>query len=135
MKMIRKTAAGAVVALVLALPLAAVAQSPDDLARMEQFLGIMQDYFAIIESTHGVSSDSEKAAIVQMQKIQEVYEQRGEKARAAAVFERVLEESSNPTIRNAAYMFLGDLLKETGNADQALEILQQGLDENIGNSN
>ena len=102
---------------------------------MQQFLGIMQDYFAIIESTYTVSSDSEKAAIVQMQKIQEVYEQRGEKARAAAVFEQVLEDSNNQTIRNAAYMFLGDLLKETGNADQALELLQQGLDENISNSN
>ena len=107
------------------------AQSMDDLALMQTFLEIMTDYFEIIESTHDVASNPEMAAIMQMQKIQEVYEQRGNKAESVDVLMQVLEDSDNQTIRNAAYMLLGDTLKETGRADDALEILQQGLAENI----
>ncbi|MDJ0911863.1 MAG: hypothetical protein QNI99_21955 [Woeseiaceae bacterium] len=107
------------------------AQSMDDLALMQTFLEIMNDYFGIIESTHEVASDPEMSAIMQMQKIQEVYEQRGNKAESVDVLLQVLEDSDNRTIRNAAYMMIGDTLKETGRADDALEYLQQGLQENI----
>jgi len=68
---------------------------------------------------------------MQMQKIQEVYEQRGEKARSTEILKQVLEDSSSVTIRNAAYMMLGDTLKETGRADEAIQLLRQGLKENI----
>jgi hypothetical protein len=107
------------------------AQSTDDLAMMQTFLGIMKDYFSIFESTHDVSADSEKAAIQQMMKIQEVYDERGEKAKSTTVLRNVLKESRNQTIRNAAYMLLGDTLKETGRTEDALEALQEGLNENI----
>lgn len=107
------------------------AQSPDDLALMQTFLQIMTDYFEIIQSTHEIASDSEKSAILQMTKIQEVYEERGEKARSTVVLKDVLVKSNNQAIRNAAYMLLGDTLKETGRADEALEMLKKGLDENI----
>ncbi len=110
---------------------AARAQSIDDLALMQTFLEIMEDYFGIIESTHEVASNPEMAAIMQMQKIQEVYEERGNKAESVEVLLQVLEDSNNQTIRNAAYLMLGDTLKETGRADDALEYLQQGLAENI----
>lgn len=127
-----KTFAVSIVAtmLLIAAPQAR-AQSPDDLALMQTFLEIMTDYFQIIESTHEIASDSEKAAILQMTKIQEVYEDRGEKARSTTVLKEVLEKSNNQAIRNAAYMLLGDTLKDTGRADEALELLQKGLDENI----
>jgi len=82
-------------------------------------------------STHAIASDHEKAAIIQMQKIQEAYEQLGQKARAADVLRSVLKDSDNTTIRNAAYMLLADNLKDTGRADEALELLRQGLAENI----
>ena len=107
------------------------AQSPDDLELMQTFLDIMTDYFAIIEATHQISSDAEKAAIMQMQKIQEVYEERGEKAQSVDVLRQVLEDSRNRTIRNAAYLMMGDTLKETGRADEAIRMLRQGLSENI----
>lgn len=107
------------------------AQSQDDLALMQTFLEIMTDYFQIIESTHDIALDSEKSAILQMMKIQEVYEERGEKARSTAVLKDVLAKSKNQAIRNAAYMLLGDTLKETGRADEALELLKKGLNENV----
>ena len=115
----------------LAFSPASRAQTTDELQLMQAFLEIMTDYFSIIESTYVINSDPEKAAILQMMKIQEVYEERGEKARSVDVLRAVLADSNNPTIRNAAYMMLGDTLKETGRADEALELLQQGLDENI----
>jgi tetratricopeptide (TPR) repeat protein len=122
---------GVVGALLLAIAPGAHAQSKDDLALMQQFLAIMTDYFEIIESSHDIASDPEKAAIMQMQKIQEVYEQRGEKVRSVDVLQKVLEDSSNGTIRNAAYMLLGDTLKDAGRTDEALALLRRGLQENI----
>ncbi len=110
---------------------AARAQAPEDLELMQTFLSIMTDYFGIIRSTHEVASDPEMAAIMQMQKIQEVYEQRGEKARSVEILREVLKESNNPTIRNAAYLMLGDTLKETGRSDDAIRALTEGLRENI----
>lgn len=107
------------------------AQSQDDLQLMQTFLSLMSNYFEIIESTYAVSSNPEKAAILQMMKIQEVYEQRGEKARSTEVLKKVLDDSRSPAIRNAAYMLLGDTLKDTGNPKEALEYLQRGLAENI----
>ncbi|MGI9222610.1 MAG: hypothetical protein ACR2QS_16405 [Woeseiaceae bacterium] len=109
----------------------AKAQELENLELMQTFLSIMTDYYEIIESTYDVASDPEKAAIMQMQKIQEVYEQRGEKARSTEVLKQVLEDSNSRTIRNAAYIMLGDTLKDTGRADEALQLLQQGLNENI----
>ena len=122
---------GSTATLVLMMAPPANAQTTDELQLMQTFLAIMTDYFEIIESTHDISADPEKAAIMQMQKIQEVYEERGEKARSVAVLKKVLEDSNNATIRNAAYMMIGDTLKETGRADEALEYLKRGLDENI----
>jgi len=120
--------------LIVAAPVAQ-AQNQENLELMQTFLSIMTDYFEIIEATYSVSSDPEKAAIMQMQKIQEVYEQRGEKARSIEILKQVLEDSSSVTIRNAAYMLLGDTLKDTGRADEAIQLLRQGLKENIEAAN
>jgi predicted negative regulator of RcsB-dependent stress response len=121
--------------LLLAVAPASHAQSQDDLALMQTFLGIMTDYLHIIDATHAIVSDSERAAIMQMQKIQEAYEERGEKARVADVLRDVLKNSRNPAIRNAAYIKLGDILKESGRTDEAIALLREGLNENISASN
>jgi len=102
-----------------------------ELQTMQSFLSIMDSYFELIQSTHDIASDREKSAIIQMQKIQEVYEDLGQKAKAAKVLRTVLDDSKNSTIRNAAYMLLADNLKETGRADEALALLKQALSENI----
>jgi len=121
--------------LLLAVAPVSYAQSQDDLALMQTFLNIMTDYLNIIESTHAIVSDSERAAIMQMQKIQEAYEERGEKARVAEVLRDVLQDSRSTAIRNAAYVKLGDILKETGRTDEAIALLREGLSENINASN
>ncbi len=122
---------GITATVLLALAPASRAQTPDELQMMQTFLEIMTDYFSIIESTYEVSSNAEKAAIMQMQKIQEVYEERGEKVHAVEVLQNVLNETRNLTIRNAAYLMLGDTLKEAGRTDDAIEMLRDALSENI----
>ncbi len=131
MNMYKQIAMGALASAVLAFSPAANAQSADDLRTMQTFLDIMDSYFGIIESTYEISSDVEKSAIFQLQKIQEVYEERGEKARSIDIFREVLQQTDNPTIRNAVYMLISDTLKETGRTDEAIKILRQGLSENI----
>lgn len=116
--------------------LLAVAPSParaqaDDLAMMQRFVDLMQGYFGIIEATYEVSSEPEKAAILQMQKIKELHEERGQAAKAAEVFRDVLDVSRNPTIRSAAYVLLAETLKETGRSAEATEVLMDGLKESV----
>ena len=135
MNMYKQIVIGTLTTVMLALAPAANAQSADDLRTMQTFLDIMDSYFGIIESTYEISSDVEKSAIFQLQKIQEVYEERGEKARSIDVFRDVLTKTDNPTIRNAVYMLISDTLKETGRTDEAIQILQQGLSENIAAAN
>ena len=107
------------------------AQVPGDLELMQTFLEIMNDYFGIIESTHEISGDAEKAAIMQMMKIQEVYEAQGNKVGSVELLRTVLTQTRNPAIRNAAHMMIGDTLKDAGRTDEALATLRDALDENI----
>jgi len=131
MNMYRNLKIGAIASLMLVFAPTAGAQTPDQLRTMQTFLEIMSSYFEIIESSYEINSDAEKAAIFQLQKVQEVYEERGEKARAVEVFQDVLKQTKNPTIRNAVYMLISDNLKEAGRTDDAIEMLRQGLRENI----
>ena len=130
MSRIKMSVCSLVIALAVMAP-ASHAQSAKELETMESFLNIMDGYFNVIESTYQVASSQEKAAIIHMSKIQEVYEQMGQKAKAADVFREVLAKSNNPTIRNAAYMMLADNLKDTGRASEALTLLRQGLEESV----
>lgn len=127
----KTVAASITVSILLLMAPGAHAQSQSELEMMQTFLGIVSDYFAMIESTHDIAASPEKAAIMQMQKIQEVYENRGEKVRSVEVLQEVLDESSNPAIRNAAYLLIGDTLKDAGRTDEALSFFRRGLDENI----
>ena len=133
MPLLKSCICGLLLALTLMAP-ASHAQSAKELQTMESFLKIMDGYFNVIESTYQVASSQEKAAIIHMSKIQEVYEKMGQKAKAADVFREVLAKSKNSTIRNAAYMMLADNLKDTGRATEALTLLREGLEESIKNA-
>ena len=115
----------------VATPVHAQEPSPEQLEQMQVFLGLMNQFFGIIDSMYELSDDPEKAAIFQLHKIQEAYEESGNKLRAAGVMRQVLEESENPTIRAATYLMLGDLLKEAGRRDEAVEVLRRGLEESL----
>lgn len=107
------------------------AQQGPDLQTMQQFISLMQGYFDVIHATHAVAADAEKSAILQLQKIQDIYKERGDRAEAITVLRKTMESTANPTIRNAAAMMLADALNETGRASQAVEVLQRALDANL----
>lgn len=109
----------------------AMASEAEELHRMQQFIGLMQGYFEIIHATHAVASDPEKSAILQLQKIQDIYKERGDRAEAIVVLRRVMDSTRNPTIRNAAAMMLADALNETGQASKAVAVLEGALESNL----
>ncbi len=120
------------IALVIAFSLTpAYAAQADNLATMQQFLGVMKGYYGIIEATYEVARDPDKSAILQMQKIEEFYKKRGDRAEAIAVLEDVLNRTKRPAVRNAAAVMLADALNETGRGTQAVKVLKQALEENL----
>ncbi|MEM9173432.1 MAG: tetratricopeptide repeat protein [Pseudomonadota bacterium] len=129
MQQLKTVTLSAVIGLLGVMPLAA--QANDDLATMGQFLTLMEDYFGIIESTHSIAASAEKSAILQMQKLKELYDDRGETARVIPIYRKVLENSTNQAIRSAATLLLSEALQETGRTDDAAKLLVQGLTENV----
>ncbi|MCZ6656601.1 MAG: hypothetical protein O7C67_04845 [Gammaproteobacteria bacterium] len=107
------------------------ADQMDDLAKMQEFMKVMHGYYGIIHDVHGVASNPEKAAIMQLQKIEEIYKKRGDRAEAIAVLSDVVNTTKNATVRNAAAMMLADALNETGRASEAVEVLRAALDSNL----
>ncbi len=103
----------------------------ESLGDMERFIGVMQGYYGLIEAVHNVANDPDKAAILQLQKIGEIYKNRGDRAESIAVLTDVVERSKSPTVRNAAAIMLADALNETGRATQAVEVLKKALDNNL----
>jgi len=112
-------------------PVYAGSNVPPEIEKMHSFLELMQKFYGIVDSMNRTSSDPTQAAIMQMFKIQEIYEQKGNKADSAEVFRQVLKDSNNPTLRNAATLMLGDILKDSGQRDEAIAVLKKGLNENI----
>jgi tetratricopeptide (TPR) repeat protein len=112
----------------------AMADEADEMAqlgKMEQFLSVMQGYYELIEVIHGVSSDPDKSAILQLQKIEEFYKQRGDRAEAIAYMRKIVDTTNSPVVRNAASMMLSEALNETGRATQAVEVLKAALEKNL----
>jgi hypothetical protein len=107
------------------------AEEAPNLELMGQFIGVMQGYFEVIDATHAVASDPEKSAILQLQKIEEIYKKRGDRAEAIVVLTDVVETTGNDTVRNAASVMLADALNETGRATQAVEVLKKALERNM----
>ncbi len=127
--------AGVVVAFMVLSPVKAAEPAlPYDFAQLQQMqkaMGALQDFYNLIISMHQVAGDPEKAAILQMNQIEIIYRRKGQPDKAIATFRQVLKDTSNPTIRNAAYMKLTDALKRGGKEDEALTVLQQALKDNL----
>jgi predicted Zn-dependent protease len=103
----------------------------EQLDKMEQFLSLMQNYYDLIERIHSVASSSDKSAIQQLMKIEDIYKKRGDRAQAIVVLRQAMNDAKNPTVRNAAAMMLADALNETGQASEAVNVLKSALAANV----
>jgi tetratricopeptide (TPR) repeat protein len=101
------------------------------LKTMEQFLTVMQDYYALIERIRTVASDKDTAAIQQLMKIEDIYKKRGDRAQAIVVLRQAMTDAKSSTVRNAAAYMLAEALNDTGQASEAVEVLKQALEANL----
>lgn len=104
---------------------------PEQIEQMRQFIGLMEGYYSIIDGVHAIASNADKSAILQLQKIEEIYKQRGDRAQAIEVLRDAMAKTSSATVRNAASIMLADALNETGQASEAVEVLRQALEANL----
>ena len=103
----------------------------EQLGKMEQFLTVMQNYYELIERIHSVASNSDKSAIQQLMKIEDIYKKRGDRAQAIVVLRQAVNDAKSPAVRNAAAMMLADALNETGQASEAVDVLKSALGTNL----
>jgi len=108
-------------------PIHAYADQAADLEQMQRFIEVMQGYYNIIDRIHAVSSEPDKATIQQLQKIDELYKNQGERAASIRIMQKVFDGSPSMTVRNAVAIMLADALNETGRTDQAIELLDKSL--------
>ncbi len=99
--------------------------------QVQRVMGLMQDFYDLIERIHEVSADREKAAILQLHEIQESFKRRSNLQGVIPVYERVLASTANPTLRNVVHLKLAETLAAVGRADEAVQALNRALDENL----
>ena len=103
----------------------------DSIDQMTSMVNLMDNFYDLMDSIYEMNSDSEKAALLQMHEIAEIYKERGQPEKAVDVYKDVLQKSKNPTVRNIAYHRMADVLKESGQLDQAVNVLNEALNETL----
>ena len=101
------------------------------IAQMSQYMSVMEGYFELIHTMHSVASDPDKSTILHMQKVQEIYKERGDIAEATELLRAVMENSKSTTVRNAAATMLADTLRSSGRASEAIEVLRGVLEPHL----
>lgn len=95
---------------------------------------LVKDSYKIVHGTRDISKDPELAVILQLQKIGDIYREKGDSQKLIETLEYVLKKSNNRAVRNAAYHLLSDRLRDLGEHEKALEMLKKGLEENLQNT-
>ena len=110
----------------------AAAAEVEQLDQFAYFMGIMQQYYGLLDSVHEVAESPQRTTILHLQKMKEIHEDRGDQAAAAEALREVIASTSDQTVRNAARMMLVDVLRDTGRASEALRVIEEGIAENAG---
>ncbi len=100
-------------------------------AETQAFLDLMENYLGLSERWVAMASQEETTVFLAVEGIIEIYEGRGEKAKAIPHLQRIVEQNpDNQAIRNVVRLKLRDLYNETGRSDMALQELDQIIAEN-----
>ncbi|RMH22307.1 MAG: hypothetical protein D6696_03725 [Acidobacteria bacterium] len=125
-----------VIALVICLGLLAVAGTSRGQHGMPgeaemHFIKLMDQYLNLSDRFVALAGEPVSAAYLAIEGIVEIYENRGEKARAIPHLQRILErQGDDRAIRTLIRFKLRDLYNETGHSDKALEELDRIIEEN-----
>jgi len=87
--------------------------------------------FALVDGAFDLTDDPAKAAILQIHRIDRIYREQQDQDGLRVFYEGLLSDTDNTAIRNVAWMRLSDLHTEAKDADGAMELLKQALDENL----
>lgn len=97
----------------------------------QAFIRLMKGYLGVGDQWVSMASTSESAVYLALEGITEIYEQRGERAKAIEHLNRLLDESGdNRAVRTIISFKLRDLYNETGRGDQALAVLDRIVADN-----
>ena len=92
---------------------------------------LMGSYLGLSNHWVETTSKPDVAIYLAIEGITEVYEERGEKAKAIPHLVSIVEKNAdNRSVRNIARFKLRDLYKETGQSGRALEQLELVIEEN-----
>ena len=108
-----------------------VARAEDDFEAMARMVNLMDSFFGLMDSVYEMNADDEKAVLLQMHAIEEIYKKQGKHKEAVTMYRRVLDNSKNPTVRNMAYHRMADVLKESGDLETSIEVLNAALTETL----
>ena len=111
--------------------LSLAASAKEDFNAMAEMVNLMDSFFGLMDSIYSMNADNEKAVLLQMHALEEIYKQQGKHKDAVSMYRRVLDTSDNPTVRNIANHRMADVLKEAGDLDAAIEVLNGALVETL----
>ena len=131
------TVAIALTAFLMLSPISAMSAPFDDdgnidrAERMQVRLKVIERYLGIVESIHSISDDSEKTVLYQLQQLEDIYKKQRDPAKIVTLYQDVLKNTSNQTVRNATTMKLTQIYKRLGKDEAAEDLARNSLNENL----
>jgi len=104
---------------------------PGKVGQMQERLAIMEQYLTVVQSVHAIADDPEKAVLFQLQQLEDTYRRERNVQKIISLYQDVMKNTSNLTIRNAASMKLAQILKRVGRGEEAEELTRNSLNENL----
>ncbi len=114
--------------LMLAAP--AYAAPEDNFELMSARLNLLNQYFEIVNSVYNVAHDPERAAVLNLQQLEDAYKKQNKPDEITKMYQGILDGSRNQTLRNVAYMKLAEIYKRGGRAKEQTALLKKALAEN-----
>lgn len=94
------------------------------IARIQSFLELFGNYLEVSEKWVQMLSAKENTVYFIMEKTAEIYEEKGEPAKAVPKLRQLLSKhGENAAIRNMIQFKIAEIYKDTGQAEKALETL------------
>jgi tetratricopeptide (TPR) repeat protein len=114
--------------LLLAAP--AYADSEANIEQMSARLNLLNQYFEIVTSVYNVAHDPERAAVLNLQQLEDAYKAQSKPDEIIKMYQGILDGSRNQTLRNVAYMKLAEIYKRGGRVKEQTALLKKALAEN-----
>ncbi len=92
---------------------------------------IINSYLNVVTTVHSVAADPERAAILQLQQLEEMNKRSPDKSVYVSLLNEVIAATRNAAVRNVAYMKLVDVYKNAGDYNAARSKVKEALFDNI----